>query len=214
MHREKRAFVHRFRRRFLLRLHMTLILLAAFASGLVTTKILLEMHVNVLWQRYLVAVTIAYLVFLGAVKVWLMYMRPHMVTSKASGGGPDIGAGDVIDGAVEIAGSGIDFDFDFGEGCVLVFGLLLILAIVFAGFYVFWAGPAILAEAAFEAALASALIRRTKQMDAPGWVGSVVRRTMLPFLCVLGLSVGIGFFAQRACPESIKIVHAIGCWLG
>lgn len=193
---------------------MTLILLAAFASGLLTTKVLLEMHVNVLWQRYLVAVTVAYLVFLAAVKVWLVYMRPHMAAEKSSRVELDIGPGDVIDGALEIADTGVDFDFDIGEGCVIVFALLLIVAIVFAGFYVFWAGPAILAEAAFEAALASALIRRTRQMDAPGWVGSVVRRTILPFLCVLGLSMGIGYFAQRACPESIKIVHAIGCWLG
>ncbi|HEY0144227.1 MAG TPA: hypothetical protein VGF48_25300 [Thermoanaerobaculia bacterium] len=202
MNRDKRRFAEWLRRRFFLRFHMTLILLAAFASGLLVTKVLLELDANVLWLRYLVAVTFAYLVFLAAIKLWLMYID---------------GRGEVdLEGTLELGDAGVDAavelgGFDFFDDFGIVTLALLAIVVLFAAFYAIWAAPTILAEAAFEAALASALVRRTKQIDAAGWVGSVVRRTIVPFVIVLLLSVGIGYAAQQWCPDAITIVQALTC---
>lgn len=74
MHRDKRRFIDWIRRGFLLRFHMTLVLVGAFVAGLLTTKLLLELNVDVLWFRYLIAVTVAYGVFVGSIRLWLLYV--------------------------------------------------------------------------------------------------------------------------------------------
>src|SRR5438874_11477358 len=60
--------------RFFLRLHMTAILTATILVGLITTRGLLLLHVNVFWLRYAVAVITAYAAFVGCVKLWLIYI--------------------------------------------------------------------------------------------------------------------------------------------
>src|SRR4051812_34658913 len=60
--------------RFFLRLHMTAILTATILVGLVTTRGLFLVHVNVFWLRYAVAVITAYAAFVGCVKLWLVYI--------------------------------------------------------------------------------------------------------------------------------------------
>ncbi len=71
---KKNRFKEFLRKRFSLRLHMFLILTATFLSGLLTTKILLLLHVNNMLIRYPMAVIFSYLVFFGFVKLWLFYM--------------------------------------------------------------------------------------------------------------------------------------------
>src|SRR5256714_7122197 len=60
--------------RFFLRLHMTAILTATILVGLITTRGLFLLHVNVFWLRYAVAVITAYAAFVGCVKLWLVYI--------------------------------------------------------------------------------------------------------------------------------------------
>src|ERR1043166_8849079 len=78
---------------FSLRFHMTVILVATFAVGLLTVHGLFAIHVAKLWMRYALAVIVAYAAFLGLLKIWLFYFaicirRAH---GKSSGGGIDIG---------------------------------------------------------------------------------------------------------------------------
>ena len=87
---------------FSLRLHMTLILVATFAVGLLTVHGLFAIHVAKLWMRYAIAVLVAYGAFLGLLKVWLIYFA--ICIRQAHGGGSS-------------SGSGGDFDFcDFSSG--------------------------------------------------------------------------------------------------
>lgn len=77
---------------FSLRLHMTVILVATFAVGLLTVHGLFAIHVAKLWMRYAIAVIVAYGAFLGLLKMWLIYFAICIrhAHGKASSGGVDI----------------------------------------------------------------------------------------------------------------------------
>lgn len=79
-------------RHFSLRLHMTLILVATFAVGLLTVHGLFAIHVAKLWMRYAIGVIVAYGAFLGLVKIWLIYFAICIrhAHGKSSSGGVDI----------------------------------------------------------------------------------------------------------------------------
>ncbi len=77
---------------FSLRLHMTVILVATFAVGLLTVHGLFAIHVAKLWMRYAIAVIVAYGAFLGLLKIWLVYFAICIkhAHGKSSAGGVDI----------------------------------------------------------------------------------------------------------------------------
>lgn len=108
-------------------------------------------------------------------------------------------------------GSGGGFSIDADEAVVVVLIAALVLSLFVVSGYLIYAAPGILAEAAFEALLAAALLRRAKRVDSAGWVGSIVKATALPFLVIFALSVALGWYAQKACPSATKIREAIAC---
>lgn len=114
--------------------------------------------------------------------------------SSNKGCGVDIGGGD--------------------EGCVVILLVLLVFGLIIAAVYLIWTAPAILAEAAFEAALAGALARRAKRVEKGNWVGAIWRATVWPFLAILVLSALLGYFAQRSCPEATRLSEAFECGVG
>jgi len=79
-------------RHFSLRLHMSLILVATFAVGLLTVHGLFAIHVAKLWMRYAIAVIVAYASFLGLLKIWLFYFAIciRQAHGKGSSGGVDV----------------------------------------------------------------------------------------------------------------------------
>jgi len=58
---------------YFLRFHMILIVLLSFCSGLLMTKLLLALGIEIIWCRYLFSMLIAYLVFLLGIRLWLTY---------------------------------------------------------------------------------------------------------------------------------------------
>ncbi len=74
MARQQRTFMGRIQKRFFLRFHMSLILLATALSGVLTTKFLLLLDVKNIVIRYPLAVITAYLAFFCFVKLWLRYV--------------------------------------------------------------------------------------------------------------------------------------------
>lgn len=206
--------------RFFLRIHMTLILLGTFLGGLVATRMLMKLGVNVLALRYGIAVCLAYLVFLVLLKLWLMYV--------GSGGHSPVDAGDGLDLVLDEGpgvrtlhasrgggGSSSSFDLDVdGDLEGLIFMIVLIAVVLLLGgiavYYVYTA-PALLSEAAFEAVLAGSIARRAKKSEGTGWIGAVTRATVVPFLAVLALSILLGWLAQRRCPDALKLRDAVNC---
>lgn len=109
-------------------------------------------------------------------------------------------------------GSG-SFDFDLGDdGCLGIVVLLLLVALLVAifgaGAYLIYQAPAIFGEAAFQAALASGLIKASRGIDSIDWKGSIFHATKLPFVIVLVLSIAFGWAAHRHCPSAIKAAEA------
>ncbi len=107
------------------------------------------------------------------------------------------------------SGSSFNLDFDLGDdGCLAIVVLLLLIALVLgifgAGAYLIYQAPAIFAETAFQAALASGLIKASKDMDATDWKGSVFKATWLPFVVVMVLALAFSIAAHRYCPKATK----------
>src|SRR5258707_15244763 len=97
---------------YFVRFHMSLILAAVIASGVLTSKGLLDLGVHSLRLRYPLAVLGSYLVFLLLVRVWIWYVsiRGRAVDRL---GGPDIDGGF---GGIGLGGAGPSGFTKFGGG--------------------------------------------------------------------------------------------------
>lgn len=109
-------------------------------------------------------------------------------------------------------GGRLGFDLDLGEGCLVIALLLALVGLLFfAGTYLIYTAPTLFTEAAFEALLAAALVKRARKIERPGWVGVVWRATVWPFLGVLLLSIALGWAIQHECPEAKRLRDAFHC---
>lgn len=130
----------RFRRflekRFSLRVHMFLILAGVFCAGLLSSKILLLLHIRSMLIRYPLAVICSYIAFFGLVKLWLVYLasptgKRNSLSARKSGirdsslpdfslnlsGGPDAGGPSFSGGGGgSFGGGGVSASFDDGPG--------------------------------------------------------------------------------------------------
>jgi hypothetical protein len=79
-------FVNMLKKRFSLRLHMTLILLATSMAGVLASKAMLLVGLRNVAVRYPMTVLLAYLVFFAAIKIWLWLMTDAPVTSSCDAG--------------------------------------------------------------------------------------------------------------------------------
>jgi hypothetical protein len=113
------------------------------------------------------------------------------------------------------SGGGGGFDLDLGDDAgAIVLVILIVIAVAIAAvaaFYLIYAAPAILSETAFEAVLAAAVARKTKQMSNMGWIGAVSKKTFWPFAAVMAATIAVGWFAQYHCPEARTLVQALHC---
>lgn len=134
-----------------------------------------------------------------------------------TGGGSSFGGGGAGGSWGEPAKSSSSSGFSLGDVCdgddlgIVILVALLVLAIAAAAFYVIWAAPAILSEAAFQGVLAAALTRRAHKISHGTWEGSVFRKTAIPFAIVLIFAVALGVYAQKRCPSAMRLREAIHC---
>lgn len=90
-----------------------------------------------------------------------------------------------------------------------MFGILLVV-IFGAGAYLVYQAPVILSEAAFEALLASGLVKASNKMHGVGWMGSVFKATRIPFLVLLVMTVVFGLVVSHYCPEATRLADIFG----
>ena len=95
------------------------------------------------------------------------------------------------------AGSGVaDSLSSADEALPLVLVIAVVVAAVTACLgvvtYFYTQGPMLLSEAAFEVLLAGGLIRTARRADQADWLRTVVVRTTVPWLIVLGCAIAIG----------------------
>lgn len=124
------------------------------------------------------------------------------------GGGASGSFGEAAtDGAASLVG-----DDEGGAAVAVILAIAaLVLAVLFAGLYLVYAAPTILAETAFQALLAPALIPAARRAEAEGWVPGAIRATMLPFACMLVAAVGFGWAADGLCPDARRMAEVIAC---
>lgn len=136
---------------------------------------------------------------------------------KSGGGGASDSWGDatgsVSDGLVGDGWLDFGFDLDGDEGCLVLLLILPLLLLVLAlswwflgsGFYLLYQAPAILTEAAFEAALVAGLVRASRRAGAGSWHRSLFKATWKQFVAVLVVAVAVGWAAQHFCPAAVKL---------
>jgi hypothetical protein len=110
-------FRQRIVRQYFVRFHMGLILSATTASGLIFSKLLLLAGLTSIPVRYPLAVILAYLVFVGMMRMWVGYVLIDKPARRRSGSGWDLSSVDLPDfgGAPTGGNSGSSFAFGGGD---------------------------------------------------------------------------------------------------
>jgi hypothetical protein len=109
MGRVRQTFMRRIQKRFFLRFHMSLILLATALSGVLSAKLMLLLHVKNIVIRYPLAVLAAYLAFFCFVKLWLRYVATTRLLKGSDSSGnilPDLGGSGPSGAAPSFRGGG------------------------------------------------------------------------------------------------------------
>ncbi len=228
----KGRFKRMLARRFLVRLHMTLIMGAVIGAGLGTSKLLLWLGMTHMAARYGLVVVGGVLVFLGCTKLWLWYIHNALITNTTVDGEDVLNAAelaldvaDLVDASQNTIPAGGDGDASEGvtsageaivgllegEEAGIILFVIAVAAAVFlgAGIFVIWQAPIILAEAAFPAILVAALRRKGRDIDHPHWTGSVLKAVWAPVAIVLVVAVLSGFLIQAYCPKATKVSDAV-----
>lgn len=170
-----------------------------------------------MWQRYPLAVLMAYGVFLALLRIWVAIERTHF----------DIDDPEVQRALSESAeksairlrndrNSWFDwldvpgFDgVDSLEGCAVgvliaaVVGLIVVAVAAIAG------APVLIAEVAIDVFLVSAFYKRLKTAEREHWLGAAVRRTWVLALSVAGLLALAGWGLQVLAPGASSFGDAV-----
>lgn len=105
-------FKRRLLGRYFVRLHMTMIVLGTTAAGLLASKLLLLVGLISVEARYPLAAIIAYFSFLGFMRLWIAYVRPHRERQES----PELSSLDWLD-LPDLDVPGLDgADITFGGG--------------------------------------------------------------------------------------------------
>ena len=167
-------------------------------AGFLTTVLLLRMDVRAMWVRYGVSVAVAYGVFLLLIWAWVRYyrMRPVELIGLATVGRRSEERRWADDLPVEWLEL-------FGEELGLAVLAALVLILVLAWLLV--AAPEWIAELVLDAVCGAVLVERLRQIPARNWLGSTLRKTAGPFVCLFLLFVGAGAVCHAYVPEAKSI---------
>jgi hypothetical protein len=202
--------------RFRVRLHISVLLLAAVTAGWIANRALFLLGIERLLTRHVVAVVVAYCTFIAGVSIWIRWFgireytkwrksREMLDAPAPSGPPPDSmpwsSLGN-IDPTAALAGG--------GEGCLVVFVVLVLLAVLFgAGGYLIADAASFFSEIVFELLLAAGLVRRMRRWDPPSWTAGAVRKTLPALIVSLLLVIGFGLWAQSRYPDANTVAEVV-----
>jgi len=203
---------------------MLLIAAAVLLSGVVVSKVFWLLGLRDMLLRYPLAVACSYGIFFLLVRIWLWYVAVAAL-SKPSGGGLALDGGELaygLDGAQlasEVAVEAVssrsprfgmsDLENSEGEGAALLLLGLMLMAVFGSSLYLIWEAPTVLGEAAFQMILATSLRRAAPQSGAPGWAGSVFRKTWVPFVAALLVAGAFACAAKSSCPRATRLTEVL-----
>lgn len=196
------------------RLCLSFVLVLTAGVGFGISRGLHHLGIEAMWARYPLALLLAYVAFLGFLRVWVAYEQtrfdpqdPDLLQSLKSPPQPE------PETISTRNGSWLDWldipDFDFGEGCLPA--LLIAAVAALAGLFISAVGgaPLLIAELFIDIALAGLLYRRLRSAANEHWLGTAVRRTW-PFVIGAALLVGlVGFCLDQLAPQADSMGPAI-----
>lgn len=213
---------------------MLLVVSFTAAAGFLSSFLLLGAGLATMWLRYLIAVAIAYVVFLSLIWLWLRTKARDYVDVPDVGSLPDISvttAPDFVGRGGEFGGGGASASFDgadptgplqsihlpsVGEAVSSAadadeFAIPLLLVVLVGAVIVasLWAAvvlPILLAELLLDGVLAAVLYRRLRRLDTGTWLESAIRATIWPFATVAVLAALSGLAMALAAPGA----HTVG----
>ena len=103
----------------------------------------------------------------------------------------------------------IPVDVDVGEFVFPILAALLAIGLALASLYVVYIAPELFAELIFDGVLSYSLYRRLSGGDRSHWLGTAVRRTLLPFGLTAVFLVAMGAAMAHYAPEARSIGQVI-----
>jgi hypothetical protein len=178
--REKRNFIESRSRFRSIYFHAALIFTVTWLAGWACSWALLKFGMGSMPLRYGLSFFLAYLVFVGCVRVWADSMR-------AERGGADVGS--------------FDLPVADGEGCAIVMACL-VLGLLLAGVFALTGGLPLLLEVAFEVVFAGVIVKRlSRRQEVGDWLAALVRHTWLRALVAWVVLVIVAGVLQHQAPE-------------
>jgi hypothetical protein len=234
------AFRRRVVRQYFVRFHMGLMVTASIAAALVSSKLLLEVGLTSVLVRYPLCVLAGYLVFVGLIRLWALYVLKAFRLSSfrvpdprnvldtvdlpGNSSGPaapafsgfhggDSGGGGATDSwGSSLPGVDLDLNADLDDDAWIILILVLAVLVIFgAGVYVIWIAPQLLPDVALNLLLGPAVARAARRAESGNWFRHVLLYTCVPFVSILLLTSVLAFVVHRHCPEASKIAEAMNC---
>ena len=193
---------------------MTAILGATGLAGFLASFALLHGGLTTMWARYVLALAVAYVVFLWLLKIWIG-VRDELwdwleFPDFLSGGGSPSGSRPVPES--ETSGfnpwellEGVDLDLDLEEGVLIVLPILLAIACLVVALYVIYIAPILLAELLVDMFILTGFYRTLRHVQRQPSFYAAVRRTWLPVAGLALVLAAVGFASQRLVPEAVSI---------
>jgi hypothetical protein len=208
------------------RLVMLAVLSVTLAAGFLASVAMLQLGIDRMPIRYLLAVAVAYATFLGMLWAWL---RRQVIASDVQDdpegllipGAAAFGAAAIFKGADEqenppkslshssgwgdLSGLG-----NLGEGCGALVILVLIagLCTLALSIYLVVTSPMLLAELLVDGVLLGAMSRAVSPGSSLQWSRSVVRRTWIPALITAFVFGLVGWGIERVAPGAHTLAEA------
>jgi len=215
------------------RIQMSILVSLTGLAGFGASAAMLAAGVDAMALRYLLAMGVAYIVFLSLLWIWLRTSASDYLDAIPDVSGFDGSGGSATDfagGGGSFDGGGASANVDFGaqdeglgaiadkpldaigqadEGAIPLALLLLVLGIALSSLFVVWSAPMLFAEILVDALLAAGLYRRLRLLDARHWMTSAVKRTLIPFVLTTLVVSGAGWAMQAHAPGARSLGEVI-----
>jgi hypothetical protein len=196
-------------------------------AGFGASAAMLAAGLETMGLRYLLAMVIAYIVFLSLLWAWLRTSPSDYLdgidgnqfgTNDAGGAPHDFsGGGGTFDGGgasanvdfgakdstIDVAGAHVD------DGIFPVTIVLLAVGLALSALFVIWSAPILFAEILVDALLAAGLYRRLRLLDPRHWMIAAVRRTIIPFVLTTIVVTGSGYAMQIHTPGARSLGEVV-----
>lgn len=210
------------------RVQMFILVSLTALAGFGASVAMLAAGVDTMALRYMLAMGVAYIVFLLLLWLWLRtsaadYLDPEWVGNADGSGAAKDGAADFSGGGGSFDGGGASGNVDFGmqdgaidavadnplglaaeaeETVMPLVVILLAIGIALSSLFVIWSAPILFAEILVDALLAAGLYRRLRVLEPQHWMLAALRRTIIPFVLTTLTVAAAGWGMQAYAPEA------------